>query len=82
MPPRKSYYVVNHTLSEFCCFDANISIINAIEETLAKHNEWKRDHMMCVVAEEYCRSEEIDTLLNERGYRWLDIPAAAAVAAN
>ena len=79
--PRTSYYFVNHTLSEFCCFDENISVLDALEATFNKWPEWKRNQMICVVAEENCKQDKIDTLLNERGYRWLDIDADAAAAA-
>ena len=81
-----SYYLLNHTLSEFCCFDANISIFDSLEKTFVKWPEWKRDHMICIMAEGYCKTEGTDNLLVERGYRWLDVDVApappAAPAAN
>jgi hypothetical protein len=79
---RTSYYLLNHTLSEFCYFDENISIFDSLEKILVKWPEWKRDHVICVMAEEYCKTEATDTLLHERGYRWLDVDVAPADAAD
>jgi hypothetical protein len=52
-------------------------VLNALEATFTKWPEWKRDHTICIVAEEYCKQDEVDTLIDVRGYRWLDIDAAA-----
>jgi len=75
-----SYYLVNHTLSEFCRFDNNIPLFDALDNTLAKWPEWKKEHILCIVAEEYSKHDEVDILLYERGYSWMDMPQAAADA--
>jgi cupin superfamily acireductone dioxygenase involved in methionine salvage len=76
--PDTSYYFVNHSLSQFCLFDSNISIFNALEATLIKWPKWTKDHDICVLSHEHCREEKIDNLLYERGYKWLDILEAGA----
>ena len=73
MPSRTSYYLVNHTLSEFCCFSNKTPLFEVIEYTFGKWPEWKKEHNICVLAEEDCKSDEINHLLNEKGYKWLDL---------
>jgi len=77
--PGTSYYFVNHTLMEFCYFDEKMAILDALEGALTIWSQWKREHAICIMAEEYCTQDKVDNLLDVRGYRWLDIADAPPV---
>lgn len=68
---------MNETLSEFCCFKNSIPLFEAMENTFGNWPEWKKDHAIYVMAEESCKSDWIDYLLDEKKYRWLDVTPAA-----
>jgi hypothetical protein len=49
---------------EFCYFDEKMAILYALEGALTNWPQWKRDHTISVLAEEYCKQDKVVNLLD------------------
>jgi len=66
------YYLINHTIKEFCFFDGEKPILLIMDSIFKKYIHWKKEHDIRIGSEGMTNCDYINDIINNQLY--IEIP--------